>query len=413
MQVPASNPARSVWLALAMLLLAFCMRSVLVVIAPLVSDIQAEFGLSASSASLLIAVPVLCFALLAPIAPRLSQRFHSEPVLLLCALLIGIGTLLRVLPALPALMLGTVALGCGIAVANVLLPAFVKRHFPEKIGLMTGLYLVAMSGGATLAAVLAVPLTEATGSWRVPAMVWALPALFGAVAWSVHLRRGRGQQAPVTPYGTLWRNPLAWQVTVFMGLQSVGFYSMTAWLPTVLVDAGLSRAAAGGQLSLLALLGIPTALLVPILAMRMPDQRLLALGVSLLTSAGVAGLLIAPATATLLWTAMIGIGIGSAFSVSMVLIVLRSRDGQQAAQLSSMAQTGGYLLATLGPILVGALYDLTGGWHASMCLLLVATLVQGGAGLLAGRNRIVAGAPVLKEPPTEVLEAVEKSAGPN
>ncbi|ANO52734.1 CynX/NimT family MFS transporter [Woeseia oceani] len=413
MQVPASNPARSVWLALALLLLAFCMRSVLVVIAPLVSDIQAEYGLSASSASLLIAVPVLCFALLAPVAPRLSLRFHSEPVLLACALLISIGTVLRVLPAMPALMLGTVALGCGIAVANVLLPAFVKRHFPERTGLMTGLYLVAMSGGATLAAVAAVPMTEVTASWRVPATVWALPALLAAVAWSVHLRRGKGQQVPVTPYGSLWRNPLAWQVTVFMGLQSVGFYSMTAWLPTVLVDAGLSRAAAGGHLSVLTLLGIPTALFMPVLAMRLRDQRLLALGVSLLTSAGVAGLLLAPATATLLWSSLIGIGIGSAFSVSMVLIVLRSRDGQQAAQLSSMAQTGGYLLATLGPVLVGALYDLTGGWHAAMGLLLFATLVQGVAGLLAGRDRVVTGAPLTKEPPADVLEAVEKSAGPN
>ncbi|MCB1842201.1 MAG: MFS transporter, partial [Halioglobus sp.] len=315
--------------------------------------------------------------------------FLAEPVLLACAALIGIGTLLRVVPGFAALMLGTVILGSGIAVANVLLPAFVKSHFPAKIGLMTAFYLVSMSGGATLSAVVAVPLTIASGSWRIPAVVWALPALLAAVAWLMHLRHGRGEKAPVARYGTLWRNPLAWQVTVFMGLQSVSFYSMATWLPTVLIDAGLSRAAAGGHLSMLTLLGIPASLLVPVLAMRLHDQRLLALGLSVLTLAGFAGLLVAPATWTLLWTSLTGIGLGAAFSVSMSLIVLRSIDAHEAAQLSSMAQTGGYLLATLGPIMVGAFHDLTGGWHASMWLLIVATLIQCVVGVLAGRRLTV------------------------
>lgn len=378
------------WLvAAATLLLAFNMRSVLVAVAPVMSQIRAEYAISATGASLLTALPVLCFGALAPLAPALSRRFGTETVLLYCAALIGLGGLLRIVPGVSLLMIGTLLLGGAIAIANVLLPGLVKRHFAAHVGLMTGLYLVAMNGGASVAAALTSALAGSGVNWRLPLGTLATPALVAALLW-MPLRRGaQAVQPDTTARPEVWRDRLTWQITAYIGLQSWAFYSIISWLPSMLTDAGLEPGAAGAQLALLTAAGIPAALLTPILAVRLSDQRLPAVGLALLTAAGFTGLAVWPGLVTPLWSTLTGVGLGAAFSLSITLIVLRSRNPHQAASLSAFAQSGGYLLAATGPTLVGALRDAAGAWAPALWLLVGCTVAQSLFGLAVGRDRYV------------------------
>ena len=377
------------WLAIATLLLAFNMRSTLVAVAPVMDQIRAEYVISAAGAALLTGLPVLCFGALAPLAPALSRRVGTKTVLYYCAALIGLGGLLRVVPGLPALLAGTLLLGGATALANVLLPGLVKHYFATQVGLMTGLYLVAMNGGASVGVVLTATWVEAGASWRLPLGVLALPALVAALVWRARLRTVEAVQPATTAPSALWRDPLTWQITAYIGLQSSAFYAIVSWLPSILTDAGLKPAAAGAQLALLTVIGVPAALLTPLLAVRLADQRLLAMGLALITASGFTGMAVWPGVMSSLWSSLIGIGLGAAFSLSMTLIVLRSRDPQQAASLSGFAQSGGYLLAASAPILVGALRDTSGGWESALWLLVGLAIAQALFGLAAGRDRYV------------------------
>jgi MFS transporter, CP family, cyanate transporter len=389
--VARSRPRSAVLLALAVALAAVNLRPALASVGPVLSELRADLGLSGGTTAVLTSVPVLCLGLLAPAAPALARRWGIEPVVALVLGALSTGLLVRVLGGPAALFAGTVLASGAIAIGNVLLPALVKRDFPASTGMMMGVYTMSLSGSAAVAAGTTAPLAEATGhSWRGGLGVWAVLAAVALLGW---LPLARGRTATVEDGGrrSLLRDPLAWQVTAFFGLQSLSFYAVLSWLPSVYRDAGYSAVAAGAVLSGSALVQIPVTLLLPRHATRARTQRPHALAATVLTAAGLTGVLVAPTGAPYLWAALLGVGQGGAFAVALTLLVLRAGTGADTAGLSAMAQSVGYVLAASGPLLVGAVHDRAGSWTPPLALLLVLLVPQAVAGALAGRPRHVGG----------------------
>jgi MFS transporter, CP family, cyanate transporter len=380
---------RSFLLVLGIVLLAANLRPALTGVAPLIGQIRADTGISNGVAGLLTTLPLLAFGLLSPIAPRVARLFGMERVLLASLLVLAAGILLRWAGAVEALFLGTVVLGAAIAVANVLLPSLVKREFPEHAGLMTSVYTTSLGISAALAAGVSVPLAQLVG-WRGALAVWVLPALLAGVAWLPQLIRSDDPADPSARNAPgvrdLWRSSLAWQVTLFMGLQSLSYYVTLTWLPEILQAEGMSAARAGWMLGLSQAVAIVTMFLTPMIAERRPSQRgvvRVAVGMS---GVGALGLLVAGSTASTMWVVLLGLGQGASFSLALTFFALRAPDPGHAAALSGMAQSVGYLLAAGGPFLFGVLRDVTGAWKVPLVLLLTVTICLLIAGIGAARD---------------------------
>jgi len=382
--------------ALLLLLVAFNLRGALVALAPVMDQVRRDTGLTASSASLLLTLPVLACALFSPVAPRLARRWGIERVLAMAMLVLAAGVVMRLLTSEPALFAGTLGVGVAIAVGNVLLPALVKRDFPDRIGLMTGAYVTVMSTGATLAAGTTILVQQASGlAWRATLALWAIPAI--AALWACQARsaaRGPGSEPAVAlpVVRGLYRNPIAWQVTLFMGLQSLIFYSTVAWLPSLLLDRGFSERDAGLLFGGIQLISLPASLVAPWLAGRHPTQRGMVIAASALTGVGLVGVVFEPASAPVLWMVLLGIGQGATFGVALAIIGLRSSDSAHTAQLSSMAQSIGYLIAAIGPVLLGWIHQITGSWTLAFLVTLLALAFQLLTGLSSARDRQIGSA---------------------
>jgi CP family cyanate transporter-like MFS transporter len=377
-------------LGIAVVVAAVNLRGPIVAVSPVLESIRADTGMSAGIAGSLTALPVICFGAFAPLAPLFARRLGIEAALSAALAVLAVGVLLRLPSSTAALFAGTVLIGAAIAVANVLLPTLVKRDFARHIGLMTGLYVAVFSVGASLAAGATVPLREATGlGWRPALAVWAVPAALAAILWLPRVRRSdrRARAAPpLGAIGWMWRDRLAWEVTLFMGLQSLGFYATAAWLPTIFVDNGVASGAAGLLLAVATLISVPASLVIPVLAARASSQRRYVVVTVALCGAGLFGLMLAPSAAPALWMVLLGLGQGAAIGLALTFIGLRSPDDHHASELSSMAQTLGYGLAALGPVALGAVHDLTGRWTIPVGLLVILLAPQLLAGLGASRD---------------------------
>jgi CP family cyanate transporter-like MFS transporter len=407
-------------LVLAIVLVSLNLRSMLTVIGPLIRDIKAGDGLSSTAAGLLAAAPLLAFGLISPLGPGLAARFGIERTLVASMVVLSASLALRPLPGVVLLFAGTIAAGAAIAVANVLLPALVKRRFGEQATFVTGIYSVALGVGAALAAGLAVPSEGWLGdSWRAALAVWAVPALLSALIWLPLLRDvpDRGAAAARIRVN-LWRDRVAWTVTSYMALLAVQFYSMVAWLPEIYRHEGMSKGAAGALLSLALIVGIPMGFVVGALAGRMRDQRPIVAAAGLLTLSGWICVLAAPNAAPSLWAILLGLGFGTGFTLVLSLFVLRADDAPHAVALSGMAQSVGYTLAAIGPVAVGALHDATGSWTAPLTALVGVAAIDLVIGFGAGRARYVRGRvlgelePALQEPEPEPESAVVGAGAP-
>jgi MFS transporter, CP family, cyanate transporter len=374
------------------LLAGFNLRIAVVTVPPVIDEIQRDLDLSSAAAGLLTTVPLLCFGLLAPVAPALTRRFGAERVLLAALVPIAIGVFVRGAAFVPTLFLGTILAGAGIAIGNVVVPVVVRARFGVQTGTLMGAYVGVMGVGAALAAGLTVPLERAfDGRWGIALAIWGIPALVSVAVLGLAVARIERPSAASEHVGdarTLLRDPLAWQVTLFMGLQSLVFYSGLAWLPSILRDEGYDADAAGLALTIYALAGIPASLVVPVLADRVRDQRVLAVVASLLDAVAIAGLLVAPG-AGFLWAVVFANGQGAAFGLALTLIVLRSPDERRTSELSALAQSVGYTLAAAGPFALGALHDATNGWRVPLAVLLACCGPLLAAGVGAGRARTV------------------------
>ena len=375
----------------AVLVITINLRLGITAVPPVLDDVREALGLSATGAGLLTTLPVLCFGLAAPLAPRLSQRFGQEALVLAALLAVAAGIALRIPPSIVPVFAGTIVMGVGIAVANVLMPSIIKRRF-ERPGVMMGIFTASLSISGALAAALTVPLEEALGSWRWALAVWALPVVLALVLWVPDVRRsGTGPTVGASDTVGLRHDRVAWLVTGAFGLQSLLFYGHLSWIPDVFRDAGLSSGEAGAMLSVSMLVGIPTSLLVPVLAARSSNQVALGVLAPLMWALGLVGLVVSPAEPAWRWMVLTGIGQGAGISLTLTLVVLRAADGAAAASLSGMAQGVGYVLAALGPFALGAVHDATGGWEWPLAVLLATSAGMLACCVGAGRARYVRG----------------------
>jgi CP family cyanate transporter-like MFS transporter len=376
-------------LVISLILVALNLRPALSSVAPVLPEIMRDTGLSAAGAGLLTTAPVLCLGLFGPLAPLAARRMRSERVVLLFLAVLAVGLLLRGFGTVSALLIGSGLIGIAIGIVNVLLPALIKKDFPRSAALMTGVYTMALSGGAALASGLTVPLSKLlAGSWAWALAAWVIPVLAAMIAWRPRLKdppeASAGQRMELRG---IWTNALAWQVTLFMGLQSALAYCVFGWLAPILRDRGLSDVGAGALVSVSIIAQVAAALLTPVAATRRRDQRTAVVVSMALNMAGLFGCVFGPLPLALLWAVILGVGQGASFALALTLIVLRSPDARTAGQLSSMAQGVGYCLAATGPLLVGVLHGWTGSWSALGILFLAIGVGALLAGLGAGRNR--------------------------
>lgn len=386
---------RKTWLLLiGIILIAANLRAPLTSVGALISSIRDDLGISNAVAGTITTLPLLAFAFLSPFASRIANRLGIERTIFYSLLLLAFGIVLRSLPGAGSLFSGTLLIGLAIAIGNVLLPGFIKMNFPLKVGLMTGIYAVSMNIFGALAAGLSVPLSSIDQfGWQGSLGIWSVLALAAVVIWVPQIRTGKNQPsrhaAPPEAKTAIWRSALAWKVTIFMGIQSLIFYTLVTWLPSILEANGYSSSAAGWMLFLLQFSIIPITFIVPILAGRMKNQKVLSMVTALLYVAGFGGLLYGNNTLFPLSVVIIGIAGGSAFSLSMMFFTLRTTTFRQAAELSGMAQSFGYLLAATGPILFGGLHDLTVGWTVPLLMLLLFSVILLFVGAGAGKDRVI------------------------
>lgn len=381
---PSSQSQRrvGVGLVLAVLLVALNLRIAVTSLGALL-DHLGEIGVSPTVQGLLTSLPVLCFALVGATAMAVTRRLGVDRGLALALVVLASGLVLRVLDGTPALLVGTFVACSGIALANVLIPAIVKEHFPGRVGAMTGAYTAVLSVGSAAGAALAVPLTNATDSWRLGLGLWAFVAVAALLAW-LPFAHGRPERRTTAPGASLWRSPTAWAVTVLFGTQSLLAYVMMSWLPSLYADAGFSDETAGLLLAVSIVLGVPFFFVAPNIAGRVRHQGHLIAALTGLTIAGWAGLAVAPAGGAWVWAALLGAG-GAVFPVVLLCFALRTTSAADTAALSTMGQSVGYLIAAGGPFLVGVLHHATDSWTLPCALLVALGVVQVCVGYLAGR----------------------------
>jgi MFS transporter, CP family, cyanate transporter len=370
------------------------LRTAITSLPPLFPDLQTQLHLSSATLSLLAATPVICFGVVSAFTAWLNRRYGEEMILLVALILLTAGLLLR--GVAPGVMLfpGTALAASAIAVLNVLLSSMAKRRWPERAGLLIGIYLTTLSVGAILSSLLSVPLYRSSGSMQLALGVWALPAALAALLWLPQLGYRTVGRAPAAADGTVaparvgvkvYRYALTWQVTAFMGLQSLLYYAALSWLPTIFQDRGDSAVTSGNLLALMGVGNLATSLLVPVLAHRRPSQRGLVVPSLIGTAAGLAGSLWAPLGSAPFWVLVLGVSQGSCLGLAIFFMLARAPNADVAASLSAFAQSVGYLVASVGPLVVGLLHSATGSWNLPVILLLVLCAAELATGLLAGR----------------------------
>ncbi len=391
--LPFRRPGRLA-VGLVVALVALNLRPALTGVAPVLTEIMRGTGLDAGGASALATLPVLCLGLASAAATPLVRRLGLERAVLVLLAIIIAGLALRGTGSLAALFAGSLLAGAGIGLGNVLMPTILKRDFAGHPALMTGIYTTMLCLGAAIAAAVAVPLLDVTGGWSGSLAFWAWPALAALViagwVWRGHIFRPAPAERLHSPGGPpLLRSPLAWQVTVFMGLQSMLAYAVFAWLAPMLRSRGDDAQVAGLVVSVCVLTQMVASLPMPALAVRLRNQGVPA-AVSI---AMIVGSFVALARGPLEWqwvmAATLGLGAGAAFALAITLMVLRSGDSRVAASLSSMSQGFGYTIAACGPLLVGVLHGRTGGWGGAEALFVVVGAGASIAGGLAGRPLVL------------------------
>ncbi|MFD5627984.1 CynX/NimT family MFS transporter [Streptomyces sp. NPDC127072] len=433
-RTPPTRAWRTRLMVVGIVLAALNLRPAIASLGALLEEVRDGLGMSGSVAGLLTSVPALCFAAFGVMAPRLARRFGPGAVV--CAGMVAIAAGLAIRPyagGTPGFLAATALALMGIAVSNVLMPVIVKRWFPDRVGSMTGLYSMALALGTSAAAAVTVPMTDALGgSWRSGLTVWAGLAAVAVLPW-IPLARVRGTVAdgshstkPATGAGAhstkaatgadspapaigaesvkpttgadasrsvaddlrITRSRTAWALAVFFGLQATAAYITMGWMAQIFRDAGVSAGTAGLLLAVTMVMGVPLAFVIPRLATRLPHQGPIVVALGVCGLAGYAGLYLAPAGGAWAWAVLLGVS-NCAFPLALTMVGMRARTGAGVAKLSAFAQSAGYLLSIPGPLLVGVLYQHSGGWGLPLALMAALMIPQIAVGVVAGRDRTV------------------------
>ncbi|HAT1576951.1 TPA: CynX/NimT family MFS transporter [Raoultella ornithinolytica] len=388
-----STGRRHLLLIAGILLIASTLRVTFTGAAPLLDAIRADYGLSTAQTGMLTTLPLLAFGLVSPLAAGVGRRLGIERSLLVALVLICLGIGLRSLPSTALLFGGTAIIGCGIALGNVLLPGLIKRDFSQHVARMTGAYSITMGGAAALGSAMVVPLALAGFGWHGALLMLMVFPLLALLVWLPQTRKTA--TAPLTGSGAMhnrgiWRSALAWQVTLFLGINSLVYYVIIGWLPAILQSLGYSEAQAGSLHGLLQLATAAPGLAIPLILHRLKDQRAIAIIVALMCAISACGLWFWPGQAVV-WTLIFGFGSGATMILGLTFIGLRANSAHQAAALSGMAQTIGYLLAACGPPLMGKIHDANGDWQIPLLAVALISVVMALFGALAGRDREING----------------------
>lgn len=388
---PTSRP---VLLIAGMLCIAMALRAPVTGVAPLIGMIREQLGLSSTAAGMLITLPLLAFAVVSLFGAGLARRFGLERVLFGALLLIALGIVARTLGAAWGLYVGTAIIGAGIAIGNVLLPSLVKRDFPQRVAGLTSAYVLTMSIAAGVASAVAIPLANlSTGGWRFSTLCLVVVPAVSLLLWLPQLSNHTAPASTTThaPHGgRLWRSPLAWHVTLYLGINSFVFYVAVSWLPAILLDAGYSAERAGSLHGLLQLMSAGPALFLAPVVRRLKDQCGAAFCSAAASFVALLGLIAAPGWATL-WIVLLGLGTGGGIILGLAFVGLRASHAQQAAALSGMAQCVGYLFAASGPAVVGALHDRLDSWSVALGACAALCVAMAIIGLYAGRALQIGG----------------------
>ncbi|MED4531868.1 MFS transporter [Metabacillus fastidiosus] len=382
-------------LIIGIILIGANLRAPLTSVGPLVASIRDSLGISNTLAGTITTIPLLAFAVLSPFAPKLAQLFSMELTLFISLISLTIGITIRSFGGVETLFIGTVLIGSSIAIGNVLLPSFIKHNFAQNIGMITGIYAVSMNLCGAIGSGISIPISSLSGlGWPGALGCWGILSLLTIFFWLPQLRNQHKsikfvQRETKIQSTNLWRSKLAWNVTLFMGFQSLIFYTMITWLPEILEQKGLNTHEAGWMLSLMQLSMLPITFIVSILAGRLKNQQLLVVVPVVLLIVGLFGILYGSTLLIPLWIIMIGIGVGFAFSLAMMFFSLRTQNTNEAAELSGMAQSLGYLLAATGPVLLGWLHDITHDWTVPLLMLVLASVIVFITGISAGKNEYV------------------------
>lgn len=373
-----NNPVN--WLLLiGIMLIATNLRSPLTSVSPLLSDISQSLNLSLTTSGMLTTIPLLAFAVFSIVAPITERRFGIEKVLFISLILLTAGIVIRSIGNQATLFTGTVMIGIAIAHCNVLVPSLVKRDFIAHTGIVTGLYSVTMNVFGALASGFSLPLATKFGlDWQGSLRIWSIMCLVALIAWLPQLKKQTlvREVKIEEEQKSLFKSPLAWKISLLMGIQSLIFYTIVTWLPQMVVSKGIQIESAGSMLAVLQIVLVPVSFVVSVIASRLKNQILLSL---IGTTTLLGGL-------TILWLGqsillhyfaiiLIGVGIGFCFSLAMIFFSLRTQTAAEASQLSGMAQSLGYLLASFGPVVLGGLFDYSASWTSSFLLLIALCLI--------------------------------------
>ncbi|TYR81886.1 MFS transporter [Priestia megaterium] len=365
-------------MAIALFVAALNMRPAINSISPLLEELRSELHMSASTASLLTSVPVLCMGLFSPLSASLGKRFGMERVIGAALILIGIGTLLRLFTYTTGFLIMTAFLaGVGIAAIGPLLSGFIKKHFDEKVPAIISLYTVALTLGAVVSSWLSVPLFAQVQSWKGTLAVWTVFAVIAIPVWWLFVLKNQKDTRFEMTYNHSvhripWKNKKAWLLTLSFGCMAMIFYSVTAWLPPIIESKGYSKMYAGNMLTLFTAVQIPVSVLLPSLLQRFPSRLLWLLFAACMEAVGFMVLLLGsyPFAAAV----FIGIGAGTLFPLNLMLPIDVSADADQAAAWSAMTQSFGYIIGAIGPLVIGLIYDVTKQFNSAIFFLLAMIL---------------------------------------
>lgn len=390
----ATRWTATTWLlTLGIVFIALTLRSPLTSVGPIIDIIKQSLHISSVLAGFITTIPLLSFAVFSPIAPVIARKITVEKTLLLSTVLLAIGIGIRSSGSVILMFLGTLLIGIGIAFGNVLMPSLIKLKFPFQVGLLTAIYTVAMNTAASVAAGVSYPLSTFSFGWQGALGLWLVLAIAAIIIWLPQTKSSNLLKDPPIKSSMkkkpMWRFSLAWIIMLAMGFQSMIFYTTAAWFPEMFRFQGLSASEAGIMFSIMQISQIPMTFITPIIASKLKNQIPIVVFFSSLYVIGFAGLLFGITSLSILWMILLGFAGGASFSLCMMFFSLRSRDSFEAADLSGFAQSLGYLIAAIGPVLYGFLYEKFSNFHAANIIYIVAVIVCSLASLIAARERYV------------------------
>lgn len=390
-----TKSASTFLLVIAIILVAANLRPAITSVGPIIGTIQKDVGLAHWSAGLLMSLPLILFAVISPVVPKLANRWTNEGTLLIGLIVLFAGIGIRLIPMTFLLFGGTILIGVGIAIGNVLLPAVAKDKFPQKFGLMTSVYSTTLGLLASLASGVSVPLAHGLNlGWQGSLSIWGIPVIMAIIVWAFLLKTTKEPHKGINRVRSsskqVWSSPLAWQIALFLGFQACLFYVTVSWLPEILHSRGISLSTSGWLLSFTQIVGLPVSFIIPVIAGRYRSQIGIAFWLGLSSVLGYGGLVLGSSFPILIISILlIGIGLGGNFPLALSYLGLRAQNAKQAAELSGMAQSTGYVLASLGPLFMGYLFDRTQMWTVPLITLIIISIACMLFGMISGRNKYV------------------------